>query len=100
MSFAAGLVFDLTNLTPLGLSSAVFLAVTLVFHYILTNTIKENLLFLLFFIFLADIAFHWVVFHHLGINKSFIYSILFLLIYLGAFKKWSILKRDKNIYLK
>lgn len=99
VAFLAGLVFDLVNLSILGLSSLFFLISTLLFFYLLKKTSKDNLIFFTIFIFLNDLIFNYLIFKNLQITYSLLFSGIALLVFLLIFKTLPRFKKDQEIFL-
>jgi len=76
LAFWSGLLLDLAQGTPLGLSSLIFLLASL-FLFLYSKKFEASYApFLAVFVFLISLLYNWTVFGYLGWQKSLILSIL------------------------
>jgi cell shape-determining protein MreD len=98
-AFSGGLVFDLVNLTTLGVSSSIFLVLVVGLGWWQDRSDKNSIWLIGLTILLADLACRWLVFGQIQPVWS-LSNMLIGLIGLGLIKKLPWIDRNEAIYLK
>lgn len=76
LAFWSGLLLDLAQGTPLGLSSLIFLLASLLLFLYSKKFEASYAPFLAVFVFLISLLYNWIVFGYLGWQKSLLLAIL------------------------